>query len=103
MTARVTIALPDELLARLDEEAASFGRSRSSLVAEATASYLGRTPEQRADESRRARMRWAIDKAREMAQRNPMHDGRPSLEILREIRATDDSAPLPDAASAEER
>jgi metal-responsive CopG/Arc/MetJ family transcriptional regulator len=94
MVAKVTISLPEELLAKLDAEADALGRSRSFVAQEAMAIYLGKTAEQRVDEERRASILSAIEGMREMSARNPMHDGRPSLEILREIRATDDSAPL---------
>jgi predicted transcriptional regulator len=94
MVAKVTISLPEELLARLDAEAESMGASRSFVAQEAMASYLGKTVDQRADEARRARIGKAIDAMRAMSERNPLLDGRPSLEILREIRETDDSAPL---------
>lgn len=94
MVAKVTISLPEELLEKLDAEADALGRSRSFVAQEAMASYLGKTVEQRVDEARRERIAGAIAGMREMAARNPKHDGRPSLEILREIRATDDSAPL---------
>jgi Arc/MetJ-type ribon-helix-helix transcriptional regulator len=94
MRAKVTISLPEELLAKLDAEADALGVSRSELVQEATGTYLGQTAEERAEEARRARLRHAMDLMREMADNNPLLDGRPTLEILREIRATDDSAPL---------
>jgi Arc/MetJ-type ribon-helix-helix transcriptional regulator len=93
MRAKVTISLPEELLAKLDAEAATLGVSRSELVQEAAGTYLGQTQEERAEEARRARVRGAMERMQEMADRNPMLDGRPTLEILREVRATDDSAP----------
>lgn len=96
MTARVTISLPDELLAALDAEAEALGRPRSELVQEATASYLGKSAEERTAEARRERMLRAIEGMRTMADRHEVRDDRPSLEILREIRETDDSAPLRD-------
>lgn len=94
MVAKVTISLPEELLEKLDAEADALGRSRSFVAQEAMASYLGKTAEQRVDEARRASIHSAIEGMREIAARNPHLDGRPSLEILREIRETDDSAPL---------
>ncbi len=94
MVARVTISLPDELLARLDAEADELGRPRSELVQESLASYLGKTADERVSEARRARMHEAFEGMRTMQDRYPLLDDRPTLEILREIRATDDSAPL---------
>lgn len=94
MTAKVTISLPDELLERLDAEARELGVARSELVQESLATYLGKTAEERAAEARRARMQWALEGMRTMHERYPVYDDRPTLEILREIRETDDSAPL---------
>jgi Arc/MetJ-type ribon-helix-helix transcriptional regulator len=94
MRAKVTISLPEELLAKLDAEAATLGVSRSELVQEAAGTYLGQTQEERAEEARKTRMRNAIERMRTLEDRYPVLDDRPSLEILREIRETDDSAPL---------
>jgi predicted transcriptional regulator len=96
MTSKVTISLPEELLARLDAEATDLGVARSELVRESLATYLGRTRDERIDDARRARMLEALEGMRTMHERYPIRDDRPSLEILREIRATDDSAPLRD-------
>ncbi len=93
MVAKVTISLPEELLEKLDAEASSLGRSRSFVAQEAMVGYLGKTLEQRADDARRARIGRAIEGMRDIAARNPHHDGRPSVEILREIRETGDSSP----------
>jgi len=94
MTARVTISLPDELLERLDVDADEAGVSRSEIVQESLASYLGKSGQERADEARRRRMLEAIEGMRSMQERYPVLDDRPTLEILREIRETDDSASL---------
>jgi len=94
MTARVTISLPDELLERLDADTAEAGVSRSEIVQESLASYLGKSRQERADEARRRRMLEAIEGMRSMQDRYPVLDDRPTLEILREIRETDDSASL---------
>lgn len=94
MTARVTISLPDNLLERLDAEAEELGESRSYLVQEATARYLGQTAEERVEEERRARVLGAIESMRAFHVGRRVLDDRPSLEILREVRETDDSAPL---------
>lgn len=95
MTAKVTISLPDDLLSRLDAEAGELGMARSELVQESLAAYLGKTAEERQTEARRARMLWALEGMRTFGDRHPVvYDDRPTLEILREIRETDDSAPL---------
>lgn len=94
MTAKVTISLPDELLERLDAEARELGVARSELVQESLATYLGKTTDEREAEARRVRMMDVIERMRTFDQRYPTYDDRPSLEILREIRETDDSAPL---------
>jgi Arc/MetJ-type ribon-helix-helix transcriptional regulator len=95
MTAKVTISLPDELLEQLDAEARELGVPRSELVQESLSSYLGKTAEERQAEARLARMRWAYEGMLTFEDRFPtIYDTRPTLEILREIRETDDSAPL---------
>lgn len=94
MTAKVTISLPDELLEQLDAEARELGVARSELVQESLATYLGKTAEERQADARRARMLWALEQMETFAEGRTVHDDRLSLEILREIRETDDSAPL---------
>lgn len=95
MTAKVTISLPDDLLGRLDAEASERGMPRSELVQESLAAYLGRTAEERQAEARRGRMLWALEQMESFEERYPtIYDDRPTLEILREIRERDDSAPL---------
>lgn len=96
MTARVTISLPDELLQRLDAESELLGVARSELVQESIASYLGKTAEERAFEARRTRMLEALEGMRTMQDRHEIRDDRPTLEILREVRETHDSAPMRD-------
>jgi predicted transcriptional regulator len=96
MVARVTISLSDELLAKLDAEADAQGRGRSFVAQEAMASYLGKTAEQRAEEDRRASIARAIEGMRHFEDGRTIRDNRPSLEILREVRETDDSAPMRD-------
>ncbi|MDP2400863.1 MAG: ribbon-helix-helix protein, CopG family [Actinomycetota bacterium] len=97
MTSKVTISLPDELLARLDAEATDLGVARSELVRESLATYLGRTRDERIDDARRARMLEALEGMRNFHVGREVRDDRPSLEILREVRETDDSAPMRDA------
>jgi predicted transcriptional regulator len=94
MTAKVTVSLPDDLLARLDAEASELGVPRSELVQESLATYLGKSADERQTEARRRRMLDALEGMRTFAGGRTIHDDRPSLEILREIRETDDSAPL---------
>ncbi|MBE0417245.1 MAG: ribbon-helix-helix protein, CopG family [Coriobacteriia bacterium] len=96
MTAKITISLPDDLFARLDTEAEQLGVSRSELVQESLAAYLGKTPGQRADDARRARMLEALEGMRTFHIGREIRDDRPSLEILREVRETHDSAPMRD-------
>jgi predicted transcriptional regulator len=96
MYARVTISLPEELLERLDADASVVGSSRSELVQESIAAYLGKSAEQRVDEARRLRMLGALEGMRTFHVGREVLDDRPSLEILREVRETDDSAPLRD-------
>lgn len=96
MVARVTISLPEELLARLDAEAAVAGTSRSWLAQEAMTSYLGKTAEQRMEDERRASIAEAIEGMRHFEDGRVIRDDRPSLEILREVRETNDSAPMRD-------
>lgn len=92
MTAKVTISLPEDLLARLDGEAGTLGRARSDLVQESLVAYLGKTAEERAAEARLAGMREAIEHLRTMFDGVALLDDRPTLDILREVRGTDDRA-----------
>ena len=96
MTARVTISLPDDLLARLDADAAKHGVARSELVQESIAQYLGKSVDERAAEARKRRMLDALEGMRSFHVGREIRDDRPSLEILREVRETDDSAPMRD-------
>jgi hypothetical protein len=96
MVARVTISLPEDLLARLDAEAAEAGTSRSWLAQEAMASYLSQTAEERDAADRERRADELIERLDHFWDGVEIRDGRPTLEILREIRATDDSAPMRD-------
>lgn len=94
MVAKVTVSIPESLLERLDAEARELGVARSELVQESLATYLGKTAEQRAADALRTRRLEALEKMRHFADGRTIHDDRPSLEILREIRETDDSAPM---------
>ena len=96
MVAKVTISLPEELLARLDAEAASAGASRSWVAQEAMASYLGQTAEQREAAERMRRADDLMERLRHFEDGRVIRDDRPSLEILREVRETNDSAPMRD-------
>jgi metal-responsive CopG/Arc/MetJ family transcriptional regulator len=91
MVAKVTVSLPDELLARLDAEADALGVSRSLLVQEATASYLGESAQTREAARRGTAVRRSIEGMREMAARNPRLDGRGSAEMLRDVRSLEGS------------
>jgi len=93
MVRKVTVSLPDELAAEIDAAAAEQGVSRSEIVQEASAHYLALTVEERAAEERRSRAMRALEGMKRIAAM-PKRDPRPSLEILREIRETDDSAPM---------
>ncbi|KAF0207406.1 MAG: ribbon-helix-helix protein, CopG family [Actinomycetota bacterium] len=90
MTAKITISLPDELLAQLDAEAYALATSRSQLVQESVATYLGKTHVERDADARRERILGAIEKMRHFGEGREIHDDRPSLEILRELRDNDD-------------
>jgi predicted DNA-binding protein len=92
MTAKISISLPDEILEALDAESRETGESRSLLIQEATAAYLGKSAEERAAERRKAGVERALAGFDDMRNRTPL-DPRPTLEILREIRETDDSLP----------
>jgi predicted transcriptional regulator len=96
MVARVTISLPEDLLARLDAEAAEAGTSRSWLAQEAMASYLSQTAEERDAADRHRRADELIERFLHFEDGRVIRDDRPSLEILREIRETHDSAPMRD-------
>jgi len=90
MTAKITISMPDELLARLDAEAYELATSRSQLVQESVATYLGKTPVERDADARRERILDAVEKMRHFGEGREIHDDRPSLEMLRELRDNDD-------------
>lgn len=85
MTARVTISLPDGLLAQLDAVAQTESLTRSDVVREAAGHYLA----SRASGTEAARRMQAVDDGiawlAQVAEQ-PSTDSRPSLEILREIR-----------------
>ena len=65
--AKVTISIPDDLLAEVDALAAELNESRSGLVQEATASYVTAAKTHRFEAARRARIERAIKTARSLA------------------------------------
>ena len=73
--AKINISLPDELLADVDALAAELERSRSGLVAEATARYVASIRDEQAEAERRARIDRAIEDARKIAERFGAFDG----------------------------
>lgn len=93
MVRKVTISLPDELAEMIDREAEAAGVSRSELVQEASAHYIAHTADERAHERVRADRLRAIEGMRALAAKYPERDPRPTLEILREIRAFDGGGP----------
>jgi Arc/MetJ-type ribon-helix-helix transcriptional regulator len=85
MVAKITISLPEKLLEVLDAEARELGESRSHLIQEATADYLGKTIAQRERERKRADVQRALEIAAQL-RGQPVGDTRPTIDILREIR-----------------
>jgi predicted transcriptional regulator len=85
MTARVTISLPDDLLAQLDQIASSESLTRSDVVREAAGHYLASRTSGAEDVRRQAAVEDGIEWLRQVAEL-PAVDARPSLEILRELR-----------------
>jgi predicted transcriptional regulator len=85
MTARVTISLPDDLLAQLDSVAEAESLTRSDVVREAAGHYLA----SRASGTEAARRLQAVEDGvawlTQVAEQ-PSADPRPSLEILHGIR-----------------
>ena len=85
MTARVTISLPDELLASLDAIAQSESLTRSDVVREAAGAYITAHAGGQEAARRRCAVEDGIAWLKEI-EAQPSLDPRPSLEILREIR-----------------
>ena len=92
MFAKITISLPEKLLEALDAESRELRESRSSLIQEATAEYLGKSRAQRERERRLSGAQRALEIASEL-RGQVVRDERPTIEILREVRKTDDCDP----------
>jgi predicted transcriptional regulator len=90
MTARVTISLPEDLLAQLDSIAASESLTRSDVVREAAGAYLTARASGSEATARRQAVEDGIAWLREVVAR-PADDTRPSLELLREVRGESES------------
>ena len=83
--AKINVSLPDELLRELDELAAELHRSRSGLVAEASARYVAELEAQRVARQRRsARSMTALRLARDVAEDVP--PGPDTTQLIREDR-----------------
>lgn len=94
--AKVTISLPEELLAAIDAEAEALGESRSGFIQEATARYVVQRHDAASRRKHHDSVARALDSMRAIAA-TPTLDPRPTLEILREMRAKDGTPyPLPE-------
>ena len=85
MTERITITLPDDLVAEIDALADAAGRSRSSVISEASASWVAGAQAHAAAERRAqaiAETLAFLDRLDDL----PVQDERAVSEILREIR-----------------
>ena len=85
---RVTVTLPDEVLALLDEIAESEGVSRSDVVREASARYVVSRSAEAAAKARATAVEEGLTWLGEVASREKA-DARASLELLRELRGSD--------------
>jgi len=83
VTARVTISLPDELLAQLDAIAESESLTRSDVVREAAGEYLTARTRGAEAETRKRAVEDGIAWLRDAATRSA---DIPSLELLRQVR-----------------
>lgn len=95
MVVRVTVTLPDELLAELDSIAAAESLTRSDVVREAAGSYVARRAEGAEDSARSRAVEDGLAWLASIAEAS--EPGKPSsLELLRELRgsAPEDIAPL---------
>lgn len=90
MTARVTISLPEPLLAQLDAVAQSESLTRSDVVREAAGAYLTARASGSEAASRRQAVEDGIAWLREVATKQ-VDDSRPSLDLLREARGESES------------
>jgi predicted transcriptional regulator len=99
MAKKVTVSLPDALLERLDAEAEALGLSRSGIVQEASAHYLAHTCDEREVQERRMRAGQTMAGFAGIAAL-PSMDERGSLDILREVRAGNDSTVVRHAGEA---
>jgi len=86
--AKVTISLPADLLADIDELAIGDGESRSFVMREAATRYVVHARETEAAATRRRGVDAAMALMAEVG-RMPVLDDRTSLEILRELREND--------------
>ena len=102
MVAKITISLPDALLEEIDARATEHGGSRSGFIQEAAARYVASLDEDASRTERERRVLEALEGMKAMRDL-PLLDSRPSIEILREIRETDDSAPLRGVEPSQER
>jgi metal-responsive CopG/Arc/MetJ family transcriptional regulator len=82
--AKINVSLPDDLLDEIDALAVELHRSRSGLVAEASARYIAELQAEQAAERRRRDIVEARRSAREIAKRIPV--GKDTTEIIREDR-----------------
>ncbi len=100
--ARVTVSLPDAILLQLDELAGHDGVTRSDVVREASVRYLVSRDEEAESRERETAVREGLGYLTRLAEL-PALDDRPTIEILREIRQTDDSALLRGTSAQGER
>jgi len=89
---KVSVSLSEELLDKIDAEAEALGVTRSGIVQEASAHYLAHTRDERDVEQRRRDAAEIVAGFGSIAAL-PARDTRPSLQILREVRALDGVAP----------
>jgi predicted transcriptional regulator len=85
MVARVTVTLPEDLLAKLDAIAAGDDVTRSDVVREAAAVYVAQCESGAVARARAAAVTDGVSWLETIAAEEP-RDPRPGIEILREIR-----------------
>jgi metal-responsive CopG/Arc/MetJ family transcriptional regulator len=82
---KFSVSLPADLVHELDGLADKRGLTRSGVIREAAAEYVAERKSADAEQARRCRIDEAIAAFDRIASSSPV-GGRPSLEVLREIR-----------------